>query len=318
MDEPTDDVIPGGYDRDGILRVVQLNVGSLIEPGWERRRHEIVAWLVRLDADVVCLEEVWEGPSNPNTAGWLVDQMPETGWHWAFGGAPFGDGVPMGPDVLFGSAILSRWPIDGSKHHRLPIADDADPVVSAVPWELFHVSTAGLDVFACHLAPAPTDGRHRRMQVLRIVEVIEEVRGNKDRSPGFGRRTEGMPAILCGDFNAEPDSDEIRFLVGSTVLDDRTAFYQDAWRVAGSGPGYTQDWRSSSLADAMNLHRKRIDYVFVGNPFMRAGDAGRVIRADHAFHESLTGVDASDHSGLVVDIVWPDRPPVTRRVPDRG
>ena len=36
--------------------------------------------------------------------------------------------------------------------------------------------------------------------------------------------------------------------------------------------------------------------------------AGRVLNAELAFHESLTGVMASDHIGLVVDIRWPDRP----------
>ena len=45
-----------------------------------------------------------------------------------------------------------------------------------------------------------------------------------------------MPPILCGDFNAEPDSDEIRFLCSLTALDGRTTFFQDAWRVAGDGP----------------------------------------------------------------------------------
>src|SRR5690349_4716082 len=44
---------------DGVLRVAQLNAGSLLEPGWEQRRHEIVAWLDRLDPDVVCLQEIW-------------------------------------------------------------------------------------------------------------------------------------------------------------------------------------------------------------------------------------------------------------------
>lgn len=289
-----------------------MNIGSLIEPGWEDRRHEIVAWLERLEPDVVCLEEVWESPTNPNTAGWIVDQLSdrhsEDAWHWSFGGAPFAEGVPLGPDVLFGSAILSRWPIDSSTHHLLPTADGDDPVVNAVPWELFHASTAGLDVFACHLAPAPTDGRHRRTQVLAITEIIEATRGDKDRGGGFGRRLDGMPAILCGDFNAEPDSDEIRFLTGSTILDGRTVFYQDAWRVAGDGPGYTQDWRRNTLADSMNLHRKRIDYVFVGSPFMRAGGAGRVLDARVVMDESITGVDASDHFGVIAGIVWPDRP----------
>jgi hypothetical protein len=34
-----------------------------------------------------------------------------------------------------------------------------------------------------------------------------------------------------------------------------------------------------------------------------------VLDAQLAFHEPLTGTVASDHSGLVVDVVWPDRPP---------
>ena len=122
-----------------------------------------------------------------------------------------------------------------------------------------------------------------------------------------------MPAILCGDFNAEPESDEIRFLSPLTVLNDRTTFYQDAWRVAGDGPGWTQDWRTNPIAASMNIHRKRIDYVFVGDPFQRSGDGGRVLRAEFAFHLPLTGVLASDHCGLVVDVSWPGRPVEDRR-----
>ena len=117
-----------------------------------------------------------------------------------------------------------------------------------------------------------------------------------------------MPPILCGDFNAEPDSDEIRFLSSLAALEGRTTFYQDAWRVAGDGAGLTQDWRTNPIAAAMNIHRKRIDYVFVGDPFLRDGSAGRVVAAEVAFHEPLTGVLASDHAGLVVDVIWPGRP----------
>ena len=62
------------------------------------------------------------------------------------------------------------------------------------------------------------------------------------------------------------------------------------------------------IAADLNVHRKRIDYVFVGDPFRRVGDAGRVVGAELAFHHPLTGVLASDHAGLVVDVVWPARP----------
>jgi endonuclease/exonuclease/phosphatase family metal-dependent hydrolase len=295
--------------RDGQLRVVTLNIGSLLEPDWEHRRHEIVAWLRELRPDVVCFQEVWQSATSQNTAGWIVDVLADD-WYWAFGGERFDPSLSPDHSFRFGSAVLSRWPIESRHFTRLPLADsDPDAFVRKAPWELFHVVTAGLDVFSTHLAPAPSDGHHRRLQVLAIDEQVRAARGDKDAAPQLGRRRPDPPAILCGDFNAEPDSDEIRFLSGLTVLDGRTAFWQDAWKVAGDGtPGYTQDWRANAIAAGMNVHRKRIDYVFVGDPFVRAGSAGRVLSAELAFHRPLTGVLASDHCGLVVDVVWPHRP----------
>ncbi len=287
---------------------MQLNAGTLLEPGWPERRVEVVAWLRRLEADVVCLEEVHESPASPNTAGWIVDAMPEVGWHWWFGGAPFGSDLPLDPELRFGSAVLSRWPIEQTGYLALPFAPGRAPATLGVPWELVHVRTAGLDVFACHLVAAPQDGLHRQQQVRAIDDHIRTVRGSSDVIPGIGQRRAAMPPILCGDFNAEPDSDEMRFLCSLTALEGRTTFFQDAWRVAGEGPGYTQDWRSNPIAASLNVHRKRIDYVLVGDPFLREGGAGRVLSAELAFHEPLTGVLASDHIGLVVDILWPERP----------
>jgi endonuclease/exonuclease/phosphatase family metal-dependent hydrolase len=293
---------------DGVLRVVQLNAGSLLEPDWPARRLEILEWLRRLAPDVVCLEEIWQSDESPNTAGWLAGNLPELGYHWTFGGAPFGEELWADQSLQFGSAVLSRWPIDDSRHHRLPVASDEDPVVRSIPWELLHVRTAGLDVFVCHLAAAPTHGRHRQRQVLAIDELIREACDDVEVVGLPAQRRDSMPPILSGDFNAEPDSDEIRFLGGLTVLDGRTTYYQDAWRVAGDGPGYTQDWRASPIADSANVPRKRIDYVFVGDAWFRQGNAGRVLSVSLAFDEPLTGVHASDHVGLVVDIVWPQRP----------
>jgi endonuclease/exonuclease/phosphatase family metal-dependent hydrolase len=293
-----------------VVRVLQLNVGSLFEPDWDERRHEVVAWVQRVQPDIVCFQEIWESSSSPSTAGWIVEQLESRGetWHWSFGGSPFDESLWPDPTVRFGSAILSRWPIDSTRYERLPVVDDDDLFVRRVPWELVGVRTAGLDVFSAHLAAAPNQGRHRVEQVLTIDRIIAEVRGDVDRVV-FGQRRTGVPAILCGDFNAEPDSDEIRFLTSLTALGDRTTFFQDAWRVAGGdGPGYTQDWRINPIASNLNVHRKRIDYIFVGDPFVRAGNAGRVVRAEVVADEAHTGVLASDHAGLVAEIVWPDRP----------
>jgi endonuclease/exonuclease/phosphatase family metal-dependent hydrolase len=290
------------------LRLLSLNVGSLLEPDWELRRNEVVAIVNQHRPDVFCLQEIWQSSIDNTTAHWVRDQLDDR-YEIVFGGhgfAPFSD---ENPSFAFGSAILSRWPIETSNQWRLPVADDPDdPFPAMIPWEMVHARTAGLDVFTVHLAPAPTHGRHRRLQVLEMDRLIRAQRGSLDQLEMGSQRT-AMPPLLTGDFNAEPDSDEIRFLKGLTVLDDRTTFFQDAWAVAGDdGPGYTSDWRTHPLSAALNIHRKRIDYIFVGDQFRRAGDAGRVLACEVIANEPITGVQASDHRGLLAEIVWPTRP----------
>src|SRR5687767_10524857 len=129
-----------------VLRIVQLNAGSLLEPDWDRRRHEIVAWIDHLEPDVVCLQELWEH-GDRNTGRWLAEHA-SADWHLAFGGAPFDASMGADPSMRFGSAVLSRWPIEDEAVHLLPVTDDADPLAADIPWELFHVRTAGLDVFS--------------------------------------------------------------------------------------------------------------------------------------------------------------------------
>ena len=290
---------------------MSLNVGSLFEPDWDTRRHEVVAQILEGDADIVCLQEVWRESDEVGTARWVVQALTDAGvaYHFTFGGHPFGAWGDENPQFRFGSAILSRWPIDEQHLWALPTAEDPhDPIPAMMPWELVHARTAGLDIFTTHLAPAPTHGRHRKLQVLEIDKLIREVRGDLDTFD-WGAERVPMPPILTGDFNAEPDSDETRFLKGLTVFGERTAFFQDAWAVAGAdAPGYTSDWRTHPLSEMLNIHRKRIDYIFVGDPFRRAGKAGRVLDCRVIANEPITGVQASDHRGLIADITWPERP----------
>jgi endonuclease/exonuclease/phosphatase family metal-dependent hydrolase len=162
---------------------------------------------------------------------------------------------------------------------------------------MLHVSTAGVDVYSAHLQPQRQQAFHRVRQVLFIDDAI---RRTCDPSSS-------MPPILCGDFNAEPPSDEIRYLTGNAVIDGRSTYFQDAWAVTHDRGGVTQDPANDFYAP-LNLPPKRIDYVFVGDPFLRPGGAGRVISATLAFNERRTGTFASDHYGLSVDIAWPNRP----------
>jgi endonuclease/exonuclease/phosphatase family metal-dependent hydrolase len=283
-----------------LLRVLTLNVGSLLEPHWEARRHEVVAWLDRLNPDIVCFQELWQSASAPNTLDWILSHQPAGRWHHVFGGY-WPNWWPSDTTLEFGSAVLSRWPID---HHELvPLPIDPSPAESHDAWrtqfELLHARTAGIDVFSTHLAPAPAQAYHR---VRQVVFVDKTVRRLSDPAAL-------MPPVVCGDFNAEPQSDEIRFLSALHVVDGRSVFYQEAWQAAGrTDPGYTHDWRNNEMAAPFNVHPKRLDYIFVGDPFIRERGAGLVLHADLAAHEALTGIHASDHFGVVADIRWPTRP----------
>lgn len=286
-------------DGDEVLRVVQLNIGSLLEPEWDRRRHEILAWFDKLDPDVVCFQEAWQDETHSNSVEWIVDNCAPGRWHWCFGGLPLPEVLWPDQSLQFGSAVLSRWPID---HHEL-IALPVDETTEDPRWrfrsELLHARSAGLDIFSTHLVPAPAQAYHRVKQVLFIDDMLKATAD--PQAP--------MPLVLCGDFNAEPQSDEIRFLGANAVIDGRSTYYRDAWAAAGNTDvGITADPRHSPIVKAMNLPPKRIDYVFVGDSFLRPAGAGMVLQTQRAFDEKLTGILASDHFGLVVDIRWPQRP----------
>jgi endonuclease/exonuclease/phosphatase family metal-dependent hydrolase len=291
------------------LRVVQLNIDSLVRSGWPERRREIVTWIDELSPDVVCLQEVWQDDRHPNTAGWVAEHAAGN-WYWEFGGfaPPDPDAVGADPSLRFGSAILSRWPFDAAEVMSLPIVrDEQGPahitmrtpaLPRGMPFELLHARTAGMDVYSTHLQPLPGQAAHRVRQVLFIDEAV-----GRTCDPSAS-----MPPILCGDFKARPGSDEIRFLTANAVIDGRSSYFEDAWAAVNESGGMTVDL-ANDLYLEFNEPPKRIDYVFVGDACLRPDAAGRVLRASLAFNSPKTGTFASDHYGLSVDIVWPTRRP---------
>jgi endonuclease/exonuclease/phosphatase family metal-dependent hydrolase len=84
------------------------------------------------------------------------------------------------------------------------------------------------------------------------------------------------PAIICGNFNAGPDSDEIRMLTGRSQPPVPGMVFYDAREVAGGGgPGFT--WSNQNPLDAVSLlPDQRFDYVLSAWP--RRGGAGHPVR----------------------------------------
>src|SRR6185503_5526934 len=148
-------------------------------------------------------------------------------------------------------------------------------------------------VHTTHLHYRLDDGVAREHQVVAIDEAIRAI----------GRTPSDAPQILCGDFNAPPDADEIRFLRGLHTLAGRRTHFQDAWlRVRPDDPGFS--WSSENLLTrplrSLDLDR-RIDYVFVTT--RRKDGRGTVRDARLVLDErDADGVCASDHYGVMAEI----------------
>jgi endonuclease/exonuclease/phosphatase family metal-dependent hydrolase len=107
-----------------------------------------------------------------------------------------------------------------------------------------------------------------------------------------------------GDLNADPDSDEMRFLRGLSAMDGHSAYFADAWLYAGDGsPGATYD-RNNDYARPAREPSRRIDYILVRGPDRAL--RGEPVHTELAFAMPEVYDDGriwpSDHFGLCSDI----------------
>ena len=259
------------------LRCLTLNLWGAEEP-LAARMARLVSDLRDLQPDIVTLQEVREVP------GRLANQAErlayEAGYAFVYGRAtPFEGGHE-------GLAILSRLPIHEHAVLELPHAEVTERriLLSAC------VGPSRVWVHTTHLNYRLTHGKQREDQVQVITDSLAS-------------RTGDGPQILMGDFNARPESDEIRFLRGLVTLEGRRVYFQDAWSVChGDAAGVT--WAKSNPYTArlafLELDR-RLDYIFV-SPLRRDG-RGTVRECRIVFdHPDAQGVFTSDHFGLLAEI----------------
>ncbi len=241
---------------------------------WRQRRAAISATLARLDADIIALQEVW----SYKDADLAAELGEELGYHHVFAASMHGK------DVGFGNAILSRWPIIAHDHIMLSGEKETGERRLAL-----HARIDGprgiIPFFNTHLNWKYQHSHIRQLQVAELARFIA------------GKEKEAMPPVLCGDFNAEPDSDEMRMLVGLTTCPAEGLFFHDAWRVAGNGgPGYT--WENSNpYAVAEFEPDRRIDYILAGAP--GKGGAGHFVDCRVTGNEPVDDVWPSDHHAVL-------------------
>jgi endonuclease/exonuclease/phosphatase family metal-dependent hydrolase len=261
------------------LRCLTLNLWGAELP-LERRMQIVAAGLGALAPDVVALQEVREVPGKlPNQAETIARAA---GYSHVFAPAtPFGGGEE-------GLAILSREPI--LEHHALELPH-AQPTERRILLSARLGSGQGSTwIHTTHLNYRLAHGKQREDQVL----AIDAALANRDSD---------RPQILMGDFNARPESDEIRWLRGLVTLGGRRTYYQDAWeRLHPGEDGWTWARANPYTARLAFLEPdRRLDYIFL-TPMRRDG-RGTVHDCKIVFHEAeADGVFASDHFGLMAEV----------------
>jgi endonuclease/exonuclease/phosphatase family metal-dependent hydrolase len=243
---------------------------------WRARQVAIDAALIAAQPDIVAIQETW-----PDGGRWpQVERLAELLGCVSAAAAP----APRAPGDR-GLAILSRWPMSSHQVHPLPVAghppDERIALLAGI------VTPAGtLPVCDVHLSWPPDQSHVRQDQVRTLAGLLAS-----ERPAGQ------LPYVLCGDFNAEPESDEIRMLTGHTRVPVPGVVFQDAWRAGGDGtPGYTWSHRNPAAA-AERFGNARLDYVFV-----RWAGHGAIVRAEVIDGRGPGGMWGSDHLAVLAEL----------------
>ncbi|MDX6348937.1 MAG: hypothetical protein QOF84_3727 [Streptomyces sp.] len=255
---------------------------------WEQRRDAILDVLREERPDVVGLQEVW-AQGDDNLAGWLAGQL-GMHWTWVASDAPERFHKRLGDSTVdVGNAVLSRWPIADRDTLRLPIGDGQDDGRRAL-YALLDAPGQRIPFFTAHLNSAPHESAVRCLQVRAIAHFIAAKRAVSD-----------FPPVVTGDFNAEPDSDELRLFGGlKTAPVVKGQVFIDAWRLADpSAPEVTWDLVNPYAAQTFEWG-SRIDYVHVGTP--GPDGIGHIRTARRAGDAPVGGVWPSDHTAVVAEL----------------
>jgi endonuclease/exonuclease/phosphatase family metal-dependent hydrolase len=257
-------------------RVVSWNVWANSGP-WEARYARIEQLMRGMDADIIAMQEVWRAVGHEPIAE-IASRL----------------GLVYTPCIEWfepaalesGTAVLSRWPVTDTGSRKLTGFDGGDG--GLVQFARIDGPRGAIDMFVVMLDWRPDLSHVRQAQVRELAEYVNET------------GSAAHPVLICGDFNAGPDTDEMRMLTGHMQTAAPGLVFYDAWDVASEGgPGHTWSRRNRWAAAGL-LPDRRIDYVLSAWP--RSRGAGHPLRCEVLGTAGLDGVDPSDHFAVMAEI----------------
>src|SRR5215211_235577 len=264
------------------LRVATLNLWGRSEP-WPDRRAVLTDGFRRLRPDVIAFQEAITIDGYDQVADILGSDYGIV--HQSVGLIGDGNGI----------AVASRLPLGEVREVDLHLTErTADFPCATIIAEILVPEPIGPVLFVNHLPNWQLSFEYEReIQTAAVARAIEELAPQLERH-----------VVVAGDLDAAPDAASFRFWTGKQSLDGMSVCYRDAWESAHPGePGHTFTPENGNMID-WDWPFKRIDYVLVrcgqhGGPTLMIESCHRI------FDEPVDGVWASDHFGLLADLVLP-------------
>jgi len=275
-----------------MISVLTLNVWFDSGP-WEKRKILIQDCINQLRPDLIALQEVIRGDN--------VDQLQEifSGVHDRYNMEYVKAQQIKSPRsglVDFGNSVASRWSIEA--RHVLTLPDNEDGETRAAIAIITRTPFGNISFVSTHLNWKYHHGNIREKQVVAICDWLLHIKGKN-----------GLPPILAGDFNAEPQSSEIRYILGLQSLHGKSICFRDTWEVAlqknenkKDPNGYT--WSNKNpYSHRYHEPDRRIDYIFVYPPLIDSG-IGKIESCMVVCDQPKDGVWPSDHFGVFARVCY--------------
>lgn len=284
------------------MRIVSWNIrwGKGMDGRVDLRR-TIAALKALGEADILCLQEVTQG--FPALAGPRADQLAELARAFPRHEAVFGAAVDVpgekGGRSRFGNLLLSSRRLLQLRQHALPFpADAAAAGVARACVEVVVSARHGpVRVLTTHLEYRSRLQRRAQLEYLRELQLeaaaraslpLAKEQGDKG-NPAFRSLPSPVAAVLCGDFNLQPESPEYA-LLGSAAGLPAGAQWQDAWCLANAEQPH---------APTVGVHGPgRANGAVCRDYFWVAGCLAQRVRAVKVD----TGPSASDHQPVVLEL----------------
>jgi len=240
------------------MKIMTLNTWNEEGP-WRQRWEAIFKGIEIAKPDIIGFQEIFD-------VAWANEVTKMSGLNYS-----------VFPNDSSGLMVLTRFPIQTWNASMLDTQSPREDYRRYVAFVQVAVDGEKLAIFNTHLSWRLDEGFVRERQVSEILEIIKN-------------KAYGLRAIVMGDFNATPDSQEIQ------LMKLQGDFVDTYGRLHPKEHGFSWDNRNLFTA-SHGLPDRRLDYIFVKDD---SGLSEKLLSADLTFTQpDQQGVYASDHYGVI-------------------